>query len=84
MPRPHKSALPELTPEHRRRQIVMILSAGLVAMSPAVAVPPDLSPDMPDSSLDAPGSPPASSPVFPPDPGLENSLDFSPKSAESP
>jgi len=50
LPRSRKNAPPELTPEQRRRQVVMILSTGLVAMSPAVAVPPDFSPDF------APGS----------------------------
>ena len=66
MPRSRKSAPPELTPEQRQRQIVMILSTGLVGMSPAMAGPPDSIP--PD---------PAVPDSMPPNSGPENTLESS-------
>ena len=41
MPRPRKNPQPEMTPQQRRQQIVMILTAALASMPPAIAIPHD-------------------------------------------
>ena len=45
MPRPRRTAQPELTPQQRRQQIVTILSTALASMPPAAAIPHEFDPE---------------------------------------